>query len=591
VKNALLKDVYTRISDRLGGDSAIFAVAEWLTKHTRLAGKPWSFKDHEFQLAICNEKAPHAVIQKPTQVGLTELSLRIALALCAIRQYFGLIYIFPSAQFAGEVSKTRLDPIIESSDRLTSLLVAGANGAHAKRLGSSTIYMGGAASKTQAISRPVQALIMDEKDFCNQAVLTAYHGRLRHVHEEDRIVREFSTPTVSDYGINLSLSKSSHQRYMCKCTHCGERQAPEFNDQITIPGWNMESFKFFSKDDLMNPDVKVDEAYLRCRKCGKDLLPALLDSATREWVAMFEGRTIAGYAVKPFDLMKYNSVASLVRAYGSYSDESDYWNFVQGEVHASGTNQVNIDSVKSQFILPWWDESAPYGLCYGLDVGNTYCYAMAGFRVVENGITKTKVIWRKRYYVNDGPFLAQVKEDLETLKVVRGVVDIMPDGTLSKGLRDHGPEWFHAATYVNDSKDKLVYFDLNETTGVVKVQRTKAFNTLVKEMNDGRWEFAANVDNGTVLQHFAGMKCVAQKTEDEAEMKKQWVKVGDGEDHYLHAAMYLKTALDLLDFSSGGAVTPVLPGMSGVTIGKKSAPSNDPDADIIRRAARIYGIV
>lgn len=568
------RDLYTRISDRLGGDSAIWAVADWLQKHTRLAGKPWSFKDHEFQLAIVNETTPHAVIQKPTQVGLTELSLRMALALCAIRQYFGLIYIFPSAQFAGEVSKTRIDPIIEDSDRLSDLMVAGANAAMSKRIGTSTLYMGGAASKTQAISRPVQALIMDEKDFCNQSVLTAYHGRLRHVLEQDRIIREFSTPTVSDYGINASLMKSTHQRYMARCQRCGEHQAPDFATQVTIPGWDKDDFHYFSKDDLLNPDIKVDEAYLRCRKCGGDLISALRDPA-REWVALHPGREIAGYAVKPVDLIKYNAVSGLVRAYGNYSDEADYWNFVQGEVHATGTNQVNQELVQSRFVLPWLDdESLPYGLAYGLDVGNTYCYAMAGFRVIENGILKTKVVWRKRYYVNDGPFLLQVTDDLERLKVVRGVVDIGPDGSLSKGLRDHGPDWFHACAYVGDSRDRLNYLDLNEHTGVVRVQRTKGFTVLVKELNEGRWDFAVGPDQTTVVQHFGGMKCVSQQ-DDQKEVKKQWVKTGDGEDHFLHAAMYLKTALDLLD-SRSVASGAILPSLSGAAVGERRNPPKTP---------------
>lgn len=585
-KSSQFKDLFTRISDRLGGESAIWAVAEWLTKHTKLAGRPWSFKDHEFQLAICNETAPHAVIQKPTQVGLTELSLRISLALCAIRQHFGLIYVFPSAQFAGEVSKTRVDPIIENSERLSSLLVAGANGAHAKRIGTCTFYMGGAATKGQAISRPVQALVMDEKDFCNQSVLTAYNGRLRHVLEQDRIVREFSTPTVSDYGINGSLEKSTHKRYMAKCVHCGEHQAPDFNTQITIPGWDKDEFKFFSKDDLMNPEILVTQSYLRCRRCGKDLLPALA-SVDREWVPIHPGRSIVGYAVKPFDLIKYNTIPSLVRSYGQYTDEADYWNFVQGETFASGTNQVNLELMTKQFVLPWVEEDTPpYGLAYGLDVGATYCYAMAGIRVVENGFTKTKVIWRRRYYANDGAFLGQVIADLEKLQITRGVVDIGPDASLSKALRDHGPGWFDAASYVNDSRDKLEYFERNDS-GVVRVQRTKGFNALVKEMNEGRWEFAVGPDKSTVVSHLGGMKCVSQNT-DEGDVKKQWVKVGDGEDHYLHAAMYLKTALDLLDSVVGEHTAPVLPGLSGVTLGKGT--QRDPESDLVRHAARLYGI-
>ena len=215
-----LRDTLSRLEDRLGGVSSITAVGDWLIKHTKLEGKTYSFKDHEFQLAIVNDTSPHVIIQKPSQMGMTELSFRMMLALAAIRQYFTCIYVLPSAHFAREVSKSRVDPIIEDSERLSSMVVSAANSAEMKRIGTSTIYMGGAATKNQAISRPSKGLIIDEKDFANPTVLTSYQSRLRHTLESERFVREFSTPTVSGYGINADLERSNHHRYMVCCSNC-----------------------------------------------------------------------------------------------------------------------------------------------------------------------------------------------------------------------------------------------------------------------------------------------------------------------------------------------------------------------------------
>ena len=601
-KNEVFKDLYTRMQERLGGASAITEVAQWLCDNTNLAGKPWSFKDHEFQIAICNSTKPHVVVQKPTQVGMTELSFRLALALCAIRQHFGLIYVFPSAVFAAEQSKMRVDPIIEQSSKLSALMVPGANSSMSKRIGTSAFYMGGAASKTQAISRPVQALVFDEKDFCNQTVLTAYHGRLRHVLEQDRIIREFSTPTVADYGINESLELSSKQRYLVKCTHCGKRHAPDFKSQVTIPGYNKDSFEFFSKDDLNNPQLEVDKAYLRCEKCGKDLFPALIDAATREWVETYEGRSIEGFAVKPFDLPKYNSIPSLVRAFGNYSDETDYWNFVQGEVHQSTSNQVDLDIARSCFIIPFHDDDAKLdGAAIGIDVGNTYCYAVAGRRVVDEGATKTVCYWRKRYSLSDGEFLPQILKDVQSLQIISGAMDIQPDGTLSRGFRDHNPDALFAASYRRDVVGSLEYYSADPEDGVFKIQRTKGFNLLVKEINDRKWLFSLGPDKETFVSHLGGMKRVSQQDET-GEITQQWVKIGSREDHYLHACMYLKAALDRLDQPNDEIGEPVLPTLSGIGIGigigvgrqKQLRPavvkSGMVDQEVVQ-AAKLLGIV
>ena len=559
-----VREALTRLSDRLDASGTLDGLGNWLEKHTTIEGRPWSFRDHEFQEAIANCTAPHAVIQKPSQVGLSELSFRISLALCAMKQYFGVIYTFPSAQFGRQQTKARVDPIIEGSRRLSELLVRGSDGSEMKRIGTSTWYMSGAATKTQAISRPVKGLIFDEKDFSNQSVLTSYFGRLRHVAPEDQYIRQFSTPTVSDYGINLDLMKSTKQRYMVKCEHCSAWQAPEYKTAVTIPGWDRDDFMYFTKDDLLNPGIDVDAAYLRCSHCGKDLVGSLHNPARREWVAEHPSRSIVGFEVKPFDLPKYNPVSRLVKDYGLYSDEQDYWNFVQGEVFASDSNQVNQERISNLFIAsPNWG-STP--LCIGIDVGARYVYAVAGFRTRESGTLKTLVPWRKRFDVRDGPFISQITAALEMLDPVCGVMDIGPDFSLSSNFMEQGDGNLHAGRYRQDDKGSTAYWELNDKTGVVSIQRTKGFNVLVKEMNAGLWEFAPGPDKATVVTHLGGMKRTSTQNE-EGDISHTWVKLGDQEDHYLHACMYLKTALDMVGYSAESSVVGVLPMPSGVKLG------------------------
>lgn len=550
------KALYSRIADRLGGESAITSVGEWLCDNTFLDGKPWTFRHHEFQQAICNCTDRHVVVQKPTQVGLTELSLRIALALCALRSYFKVIYVLPSAQFAGEVSKMRISPMIETSERLSSMLVPGADGAMAKRIGTSIFYMGGAATERQTISRPAEALFFDEKDYCNQSVLQGYFGRLDHVEEAKQLIREFSTPTVGDYGINRSLLMSSRARYLVKCEHCGEWQAPDFATQVRVPGWDGDDFHLFTRDDLPNCDT--DAAYLACRKCYKSLNASLLDTK-REWVDEVPGASVKGFEVKPYDLPKYNTIPRLVRKIADRTSHK-YWNDVQGEVFQSESNSVNLNVVGEKFCLG--ADHPLKGCSVGIDVGDTYCYAMAGRKVGA----ETHVLWRKRYAIADGPFEEQIRKDLP--EFVSGVMDRGPNRTLSRSFTDNGGERFYACTYRKDKPTAKDYFEANDETKIVSVQRTTGFNLLVEELNKGLWKFAIGPDQDLVLHHFGGMKRLQQATE-EGDYAQQWVKVGDKEDHFFHAAMYLKTAIELLDGTSSSVIG-TLPNFRGVSIGTSS---------------------
>ena len=53
---------------------------EWISKNTRLSGKPYSFTDYEYQIPIIKDDAKKSIIVKPAQVGLSELAYRWGVA-------------------------------------------------------------------------------------------------------------------------------------------------------------------------------------------------------------------------------------------------------------------------------------------------------------------------------------------------------------------------------------------------------------------------------------------------------------------------------------------------------------------------------
>lgn len=532
------RDFYARMVERTSLGSANRAIAPWLEKNTKLAGRPWSFKDHEFQVEIANDEAADACIMKCSQVGLSELAVRIALAMLAMKTGRSLIYVLPSEKFAIKFTKSRIDPVIEGSDRLTELLVTSANSATMKRLGGSIFYIGGAANQKQAISIPAEVLIIDEYDFCNMMVLTTYNSRLRHAKEDEKIKRRFSTPTVSKYGISREYEVSTRKRYMVKCTKCNHEQAPDFNSQVVIPGFDLE-FKQFSKDDLFDLRYDPANAYIRCARCGNSLDHALATAERRRWVSEFPTRSIVGYAVKPHDVIATNPTHSVIMQLNEYAREQDYWNFVQGEPIENDENSFRADVIRNNTIVH--EMLSGNGMYMGIDVGK-YIHILIGKRQ-DN---KLAVVRALRIKHGDESAREQIVELWEDYGCYGGVIDMQPDYHLGKELRQKLGEWFHQAHYVKGRAQDKGYMELATDTGVVNIARTRAFDTLAKRVNKGGVLFPMCADQEDIAIHSEGMKRV-EEMDEEGTNKAKWVKVGEGLDHYLHALMYLNVAIELDD--------------------------------------------
>ena len=177
-------------------------VCNFITDHTYIRGKKFSFEGHEYQKHILEDKAAHKVILKSAQIGISEMSARMALAYAVLVNGFSTIYTLPAATAAQNFMKTRVDPIIDSSEYLRDLTSKDVDNSSVKRFGESYLYLKGAQVDRQAISVPSDLLVFYEIDNSNQAVLTLFESRL--IHSAYQYTVKLSTPTVPGYGIDLA---------------------------------------------------------------------------------------------------------------------------------------------------------------------------------------------------------------------------------------------------------------------------------------------------------------------------------------------------------------------------------------------------
>lgn len=577
------RDWFSRISDRVNSGLVLNDLSTWICENTYLGGKKFSFNEHEFQIDIARETANDGVIQKCSQVGLTELAIRIMLALMALSMDKHGIYVLPSAKFAARFSKARISPIIKQSEKLKGLVQSASDSSEMKVIGSSVLHISGAATANQAISTPAQILIVDEYDFCNMQVLTMFSSRLRH-NKDGGFRRKFSTPTVGGYGVNKEYSESDMRRYMVKCRHCEMSQAPDFKRQVVIPGYDGE-FDKFTPEDIVSGEYLIDNSYIRCTKCGKELDSSMSNKDRREWVAHSPSRTKAGWAVKPYDLIAYNQTPKVIRQLSEYSRRQDFDNFVLGEVSSSAENQIIERLLRESFLMKLFENAE--GVRIGIDVGKT-CHIFIGFRsggkydVIRSLTVKADTITGET-------LLDKISEVIIRYSAAKVVIDAGPDFTLGRELIKKFGGRVSQCVYVKESTKKTTaYWKEDEEEQIIAAKRTRGLDIMVRKVNSGKFSFPESAEKEAIITQMLDSKRV-EEIDDEGVKKAKWIKVTNN-DHYFHACFYFMLACDIdsEEYALEQEV-PVLPSIGGAVIGKKTQETHSTDVSA-KNVARMFGV-
>lgn len=572
-------DFYLRLKDSLVGGDIFGNFGDWLRENTTLGGKPFSFFEHEFQQEIAGDPSTDGVIMKCSQVGLTELAVRIALAFLGISNGRSLIYVLPTSNFAAKFCKSRIDPIIQHSHKLTDLLVTAADSSSMKRLGDSFLYINGAANENQAISVPAEGLFIDELDRCNQAVIGLYNSRSRHT-KGNHFKRKWSTPTVNGYGVDDLYMHSRQSRYAVKCDHCNTWCIPDFLRDVVIPGFEYE-FEHFDKDHLNDPSILWNDAYISCEHCKLPLDRALANSKRREWVPAFQDRSLAGWWVHPFDLIAYNPTAKVIEQIRDYPRTADYRNMVLGLPYTSNNAKINAEVMRR--LTSIMEAARADGCCVGVDVGKV-CYLVIGKKIGSiyhvNKLVRLKLL--------DGDLLPQFQKLFGDFRLRRMVIDAGPDFSLVKSLQDKYGDVVNPCVYVKDDFRITNYYTVSEvekTKNVVNAQRTKGFDSLVESANAEKFIYPLSSEATEFREHMNGMVRV-EVINEEGELEATWVK--KGADHYLHALFYFKLACDIEGAGDNSGVIAAPYGVTGINAYKSAQHIENNES--VRAVAAILGI-
>jgi len=539
-------------------------IPQWLERNTRNPMDPdqrWNFKGHEYQREILSDMSDEVVAQKCSQVGASELWVRLMLAMLGLAKSITVIYVLPTTGFARKFSKARIDPVIEHSPVLKDLMNRDVDSSELKQIGNNFLYIAGSYGQNSAISVPARGLFQDEVDFCNQTTLTTFNSRLGHNKPGEYYKRSFSTPTVEKYGINGMYRDSSKAHYTVRCDSCHDWVAPNFMTDVEVPGFD-GNLTLFEKEDIDNPLVKVDEAFIRCPKCKSPIKwETILNPNFRQWVHEEPDNPIHGYQIVPIDVPEVNPIARTLRQIKEYERKKDWVNFKIGYPYSDSETsfmQEVIDryAIKNAERRPDDDETdlvIAKNTAFGLDVGKT-----SWFTVLANIDGETRAIYYERIRQDGDNYLGKrVQFLIKVFGCAKGVVDAGPDISVSKFLVENNHEgkvW--ACYYVRQQKGTLENYKLNDSEGIVTANRTGCFDSMAKRVNSGKTTLTRSPELATVKLHLSAVKRVDNRN-DQGEMLSTWVSTG--EDHYAHSLNYAHIAMDMLLAGTTLSVPPSLP--------------------------------
>lgn len=519
----------------------------FLETHTFIRGKPFSFTGHEYQRKILEDKSQNKVIIKCAQIGISELSARMALAYSVLMNGFSTIYTLPSATAAVNFMKTRIDPVVDGSPYLSEMVNKDVDNSSVKRFGKdSYLYLRGAQVDRQAISIPCDLLINDEIDNSDLGVLTLYESRI--IHSPFKYTIKLSTPTVPGYGIDLAYKESRRNLNLCKCHHCNHWFYPDYFRDVKIPDFN-GTLGSITKSHFASPTFRWLDAFVACPKCG---LAVDLSPEHREWVVENPNDAFpaAGFRISPFDCPKVITPADLVKSSVDYERPQDFHNQRLGLPMEDNESSLAIEELDRCIVstLP----GSGWNRVMGLDMGMTcWCHiaeVLPDDTIViihTEGIPLARVIERRR-------------ELRQQYRVRMTVVDHGPYTETVYRMQSEDPNLF-AAIYTTAKGQDLFRTKIQEAdeekgkdeTRNVYIQRNRGFDLRMGMVRAGQILKVSDAHDAKWKEHLTDQKRIRMFMQDELQFVWQKTK---GEDHLDHALLYTIIASKLVGAASGSTV-------------------------------------
>jgi len=501
------------------------SIHAWLQEHgiKTERGEPLDFSNHPFLFDIYSDLSPLQVIMKPAQVGLTLLQM-IKLFWVVWAYKLEVIYTMPTDSDVSTFVGARLNSLIRQNPVMQTL-TQDRDTIETKKIGEAMVYFKGTWTKKAAISVPADLIVHDELDASNLQIIEDYETRLRHSKFKWRWL--FSHPSYEGVGAHKFWQLSDQKHWFITCGHCNKEQYMDWPDSICFER----------------------EAYV-CKYCDK----ILTDSMRRHgrWVQKFKDKEWSGYWINSM-MCIWISAKEIISNYYT-KDQEYFFTKVLGLPYIGEGNKIPESNFTKNLINEQFDV-ADERVIIGLDTGTTLWYTCG----TRNGVFK----WGH----------ASGYEEIEDMlkRWPRSVLVCDQGGDLiaPRKLREKYHGRVFLCHYEKDKKTmQLIRWGDKKEAGNVKVDRNRMISMLVGELDDCRMTFYGTKEYWqTLIDHASNM--YREKEENEALGTFDYLWKRSGDDHLMHALLYMRVGMDKFAQGYGAIINPSDEVPMGITFDAK----------------------
>lgn len=421
--------------------------------------------NRQWLFAIYREKSQNVVIAKSSQVGITDYLLCDALANC----YRGrdVMYVLPRDKDVWSFSPRRFDKLIQRSEfyrKHRGLTAKDSDSKTQKTIFGHELMLVGSNAATNFFEKPIDHLVIDEHDKCDQANLPLANDRLQSsLHP---MTRKVGNPILPETGIDELYHASDKKQWFVKCPHCNERQVLDwFVNFVVQEGTQWKALAHSDSD-----------ATAVCRRCSKPI-DRLSDG---EWVAEHPDRLVSGYHCSklfadPRPLPVVNDmIAEFNDAQGDPSKLQVFYNSRLGLPYTAAGARISLEVLEScsdkDYVMPHTAE----GTVCGVDVGKLLHVHIEKIEQDSNGAWK-----RRKVYVGT----VREFEDLHMLtvqyRVNRGVIDSLPETRKAREFCQSHSGWYLA--HYPAKKDETNQARPDRRERIISLNRTESLDASMQQ--------------------------------------------------------------------------------------------------------------
>jgi hypothetical protein len=477
-------------------DKQYYSILEWITKEGILneKGEVFNFYDRPFLIDILTDFSPSIVCTACAQVGK---SISFILKVLFVIKYwrFNVIYTFPTDSDTSEFVSSKLNKMIQTNKHEFEGMDT--DSIERKEINDRFLFCKGTVSKTAAISTTADLLVHDEVSRSDQKALETYKSRTKASEYKGRWM--FSNPGTERDELDIAWQKSDQKEWTITCPLCKHKQFLTWPDSVDIE----------------------KKCYI-CKECKKPIS----DDVRRkgEWVAQMPGRKISGYHISHL-MCAWISAEEVID--DSQGDPAYFNNFVLGKSFSPGDLRISKTT-----ILDLWTpkDLRTENIYLGVDVGNIKHYVVRS----DKGLIKV------------GRFTKPEELDdlIDYWKPVSGVIDAMPDSTLSKYITEKYP--FMKMSYFQENANNpqtIVWWGEKDKSDIVYSHRDRIMDRMFTDMVDAKYLIGLATDKEFQLyiKHYETLR--REKVTNNKGIERYIWESTTGEDHYVFADLYSYIAM------------------------------------------------